>query len=77
MQDIQMASLAPQFINAGELLRQYYQRRGYTNLEKIIMTQQPMQADFGQMPGMQGQAGVPSTTPMDRGELPNLGVAEV
>ena len=77
MQDIQMASLAPQFINAGELLRQYYQRRGYTNLEKIIMTQQPMQADFGQMPGMQGQPGVPSTTPQDRGELPNLGVAEI
>jgi hypothetical protein len=77
MQDIQMASLAPQFINAGELLKQYYQRRGYTNLEKIIPDQGDFQADFGQMPGMQGQQGQPTTTPMARGQLPNLGVAEI
>jgi len=76
MQDIQMASLAPNVINAGELLRQYYQRRGYTNLEKIIPTQQPFSLDMAQMPGMQGQAGVPTATPEERGEMPNLGVAQ-
>lgn len=76
MQDIQIASLAPNEINAGELLRQYFQRRGYTNIDKIIPVQQPFQADFGQLPGQQGQAGVPTPTPLERGELPNLGVAE-
>ena len=73
MQDIQMASLAPNVINAGELLRQYYKKRGYTNLEKIIPTQQPMSVDFGQLPGAQGQAGVPSATPEQQGVLPNTG----
>lgn len=76
MQDIQMASLAPGFINAGELLRQYYQKRGYTNIEKIIPTEQQFQADFAQLPGTQGQPGVPSTTPLEQGKLPNTGSVE-
>jgi hypothetical protein len=76
-QDIQMAALAPQFINAGELLRQYYQKRGYTNLDKIIPSQQGFQADFAQMPGTQGQVGQPSTTPLEQGKLPDVNISPV
>jgi hypothetical protein len=76
-QDIQMAAMLPQAINATELLRQYYQKRGYTNLDKIIPTQMPTMADFAQLPGTQGQQGVPSTTPLEQGRLPEVGVSPV
>jgi hypothetical protein len=76
-QDIQMAALAPQTINATELLRQYYKKRGYVNLDKLIPTQQPTMADFAQLPGTQGQIGQPSTTPLEQGRLPDVGVSPI
>ena len=69
---IQMAAALDPMV-AQEVFKRLLEREGFGDLVQNITPQAMQQPDI---PGMQGVEGVPSQTPMERGELPNLGSVE-
>ena len=57
---------------AQSVFKRLLEREGFGDLvQDVVPNGMPVN-----MPGMQGTEGVPSSTPMEQGRMPNLGIVE-